>query len=143
MLAEFDDYGIIKVPEEVISKMSACPIDFSFKILGQKFMILILRDLILFGKKRFSNLLESVEGINQKTLSIRLKELENGGIIKRKIYSENPVRAEYLITKKGRMLRPVLEQMAACSLSYCSDSVFEDKKPRSFKEIVGRPPCSL
>ena len=47
-------------------------------------MILILRDLILFGKKRFSNLLESVEGINQKTLSIRLKELENGGIIKKK-----------------------------------------------------------
>jgi hypothetical protein len=41
------------------------------------------------------------------------------------------------------MLRPVLEQMAAFSLSYCSDSVFEDKKPRSFKEIVGRPPCSL
>ena len=142
-MAKFDDYGIIKVPEEVISKMSACPIDFSFKILGQKFMILILRDLILFGKKRFSNLLESVEGINQKTLSIRLKELENGGIIKRKIYSENPVRAEYLITKKGRMLRPVLEQMAAFSLSYCSDSIFEDRKPRSFKEIVGRPPCSL
>ena len=142
-MAKFDDYGIIKVPEEVISKMSACPIDFSFKILGQKFMILILRDLILFGRKRFSNLLESVEGINQKTLSIRLKELENGGIIKREIYSENPVRAEYLITKKGRMLRPVLEQMAAFSLSYCSDSVFEDKKPRSFKEIVGRPPCSL
>jgi DNA-binding HxlR family transcriptional regulator len=142
-MAKFDNYGIIKVPEEVISKMSACPIDFSFKILGQKFMILILRDLILFGKKRFTNLLESVEGINQKTLSIRLKELENGGIIKRKIYSENPVRAEYLITKKGRMLRPVLEQMAAFSLSYCSDSVFEDKKPRSFKEIVGRPPCSL
>jgi len=142
-MARFDNYGIIKVPQEVISKMSACPIDISFKILGQKFMILILRDLILFGKKRFSNLLESVEGINQKTLSIRLKELENGGIIKRKIYSENPVRAEYLITKKGRMLRPVLEQMAAFSLSYCSDSVFEDKKPRSFKEIVGRPPCSL
>ncbi len=45
-MAKFDDYGIIKVPEEVISKMSACPIDFSFKILGQKFMILTLRDLL-------------------------------------------------------------------------------------------------
>jgi DNA-binding HxlR family transcriptional regulator len=142
-MGKFDDYGIIKVPVEVLSKMSACPIDSSFKILGQKFMIPILRDLTLFGKKRFSNLLESVEGINQKTLSIRLKELENGGIIKRKIYSQNPIRAEYLITKKGRMLRPILEQMAAFSLSYCSDSVFEDKKPRSFKEIVGRPPSSL
>ena len=142
-MGKFDDYGIIKVPEEVISKMSACPIDFSFKILGQKFMILILRDLILFGKKRFSDLLESIDEINQKTLSIRLKELENSGIIKRKIYNESPIRAEYLITKKGTMLRPVLEQMAAYSLSYCSDSVFDDKKPRSFKEIIGRPPSSL
>jgi DNA-binding HxlR family transcriptional regulator len=106
-------------------------------------MVLILRDLILFGKKRFSELLKSIDGINQKTLSVRLKELEKGGIIKSKIYSENPKRAEYLITKKGRMLRPVLEQMAAFSLSYCSDSVFEDKKPRSFKEITGRPPSSL
>jgi DNA-binding HxlR family transcriptional regulator len=134
-MGKFDDYGIVKVPEEVISKMNACPIDFSFKILGQKFMILILRDLILFGKKRFSDLLESVDGINQKTLSIRLKELENGGIIKRKIYSENPVRAEYLITKKGTMLRPVLEQMAAFSLSYCSDSVFEDKNQDPLKKL--------
>jgi DNA-binding HxlR family transcriptional regulator len=106
-------------------------------------MVLILRDLILFGKKRFSELLKSIDGINQKTLSVRLKELENGGIIRSKIYCENPIRAEYLITKKGRMLRPVLEQMAAFSLSYCSESVFEDKKPRSFVEITGRPPSSL
>ena len=142
-MGNFDDYGIIKVPEEIVSKMTTCPIDFSFKILGQKFMVLILRDIILFGKKRFSELLKSIDGINQKTLSVRLKELEKGGIIKTKIYSENPKRAEYLITKKGRMLRPVLEQMAAFSLSYCSESVFEDKKPRSFKEITGRPPSSL
>ena len=142
-MGKFDDYGIIKVPQEVFSKMSACPIDVSFKILGQKFMILILRDLILFGKKKFSDVLKSVEGINKKTLSIRLKELETGGIIKRKIYSKNPVREEYLITKKGRMLGPILEQMVAFSLSYCGEIVFEDKKPRSFKEIVGRPPSSL
>ena len=106
-------------------------------------MVLILRDLILFGKKRFSDLLKSIDGINKKTLSVRLKELENGGIIKSRIYCENPIRSEYLITKKGRMLRPVLEQMAAFSLLYCSESIFEDKKPRSFKEIIGRPPSSL
>jgi len=140
---KFDDYRIINVPEAVLSRMSGCPIEVSFKILGQKFMILILRDLILFGKKRFSDLLESVDGINRKTLSRRLKELENGGMIKRKVYTENPIRAEYLITRKGRMLRPILEQMAAFSLSYCSESVFEDKKRRSFKEIVGRPPSSF
>lgn len=50
-MGQFDDYGIIKVPGEVISKMSACPIDSSFKILGQKFMILILRPYIIWEKK--------------------------------------------------------------------------------------------
>jgi len=122
-MSKFDDYGIIKVPEQIISKMTACPIDSCFKILGQKFMVLILRDLILFEKKRFSDLLKSIDGINKKTLSVRLKELENGGIIKSRIYCKNPIRSEYLITKKGRMLRPVLEQMAAFSLLYCSESI--------------------
>jgi DNA-binding HxlR family transcriptional regulator len=86
-MGKFDDYRIINVPD-VFSSMNGCPIDVSFKIIGQKFMILILRDLILFGKKRFSDLLESVDGINRKSLSIRLKELENGGMIKRKIYNQ-------------------------------------------------------
>jgi DNA-binding HxlR family transcriptional regulator len=62
-----------------------------------------------------------------KRLSRRLEELENCGINKRKTYSKDPVRVEYLISKNGRMLRLILEQMAAFSLSYCSDSFFEDK----------------
>ena len=134
-MSKFDDYGIIKVLEQIISKMTACPIDSCFKILGQKFMVLILRDLILFGKKRFSDLLKSIDGINKKTLSVRLKELENGGIIKSRIYCENPIRAEYLITKKGRMLRPVLEQMAAFSLLYCGESIFEDKNQDPLRKL--------
>ena len=70
--------------------------------------------------------MKSIEGINKKTLSIRLTELERNGIIKRKIYITNPVRAEYLVTKKARMLSAVLEQMAAFSLSFCYDEVFKD-----------------
>jgi DNA-binding HxlR family transcriptional regulator len=70
--------------------------------------------------------LKSIEGINKKTLSIRLTELGRNGIIKRKIYI-NPVRAEYLVTKKWRVLSAVLEQMAAFSLSFCYDEVFKDK----------------
>lgn len=142
-MSKFDNYGNIKVPEEVYSKMSACPIDVAFRIMGQKFMILILRDLILFRSNRFGDLLKSIEGVNRKTLSIRLRELENNGIIRRKIYSRTPVRAEYLVTKKGRMLSAVLEQMAAFSLSFCYEDVFKDKKRRSFREIVGRAPSSL
>jgi DNA-binding HxlR family transcriptional regulator len=142
-MGRFDNYGVINVPEEVFSKMSACPIDVAFRIMGKKFMILILRELILFRSNRFGDLLKSIDGINKKTLSIRLRELEKNEIIKRKIYIRNPVRAEYIVTKKGKMLSAVLEQMAAFSLSYCYNEVFKDKKRRSFKEIIGRRPSSL
>ena len=100
-------------------------------------------DLILFRSNRFGELLKSIEGINKKTLSIRLRELEKNGIIKRKIYIRNPVRAEYIVTKKGRMLSAILEKMPAFSLSFCYDEVFKDKKRRSFKDIIGRRPYSL
>jgi DNA-binding HxlR family transcriptional regulator len=88
-------------------------------------------------EKKCSNLLKSVvaEEINQMTLSMRLTEVKNGGIFNRKFYSVNPTRIEYLITKKGRILRPVLEQMAAYSLSYCSDSVFEDTNQDPLKKL--------
>jgi DNA-binding HxlR family transcriptional regulator len=142
-MKKFGNYGVIKVPEEILSNMVACPVDFAFKCLAQKFTILILRDLILFKKKKFSDLLKSVEGINQKTLSLRLRELEKEGFITKKIYSEKPIRAEYLITKKGEMVRPILEQMAAFSFLYFSEHIFKDKKPRTFEEIVGRSPSSL
>jgi len=66
-MAKFDDYAIMKIPEEeVISKMNTCPIDSSFKILGQKFMILILRDLILFGKKGLVSNYRSYQNISNK-----------------------------------------------------------------------------
>ena len=142
-MGRFDNYGVINVPEEVFSKMSACSIDVAFRIMGKKFMILILRDLILFRNNRFGDLLKSIDGINKKTLSVRLRELEKNEIIKRKIYIRNPVRAEYIVTKKGKKLSAVLEQMAAFSLSFCYNEVFKDKQRRSFKEIIGRRPYSL
>ena len=52
-----------------------------------------------------------------------VEEPEIDGMIKRKVYSKNAIRAEYLITRKGRMLRSIVEQMAAFSLSYCSESI--------------------
>jgi DNA-binding HxlR family transcriptional regulator len=142
-MTKFGNYGIIKVPQEILAQMNACPVDTGFKILGHKFMVLILRDMILFKKKRFAELLQSVEGISAKTLTIRLNELEKTGMINKKVYHSSPVREEYILTKKGKMLRPLLEQMAAYSISYCSEIVFDDKKRRTFKEIVGRPPSAL
>ena len=92
------------------------------------------------GKQnRFNQLLNSLEGANPKTLSVRLKEMEKLGLIRRKVYShETPIRVEYSPTEKGLALQPVLDMMAAYSIKYCSKDIFKDAKPREFKEVYGR-----
>ena len=92
----------------------------------------------MMGQTRFSQFLESVEGINPKTLAVRLKEMEKSGLISRQVYPETPIRIEYTISEKGKALKPIIEQMAAFSMKYCCDTIFKDGKPRTFKEVFGK-----
>jgi len=115
-----------------------CPIDNTFRIIGKKFTVLILRNMISLGQTRFNQLLVSVERINPKTLSIRLREMEKSGLIERKVYPETPIRVEYHLTEKGEALRPILEQMAAFSMQYCCKDVFKDGKPRTLQEVFSK-----
>lgn len=87
-----------------------CPIERTLNVIGKKWTILILRDL-LKGTKRFNELLGSLEGISPKTLSERLKDLEDSGVIRREVYPEIPPRVEYSLTAKGRSLNKILEAM--------------------------------
>jgi DNA-binding HxlR family transcriptional regulator len=120
-------------------KMKACPIENTFKIIGKKFTVLILRNMINGKQNRFNQLLNSIEEGNPKTLSIRLREMEKSGLIQRKVYYHGvPVRIEYYPTEKALALQPILDMMAAYSMKYCSKDVFKDAKPRDFKEIYGR-----
>ena len=120
-------------------KMKSCPIDNTFKIIGRKFTVLILRNMINNKQTRFNQLLNSLEGANPKTLSVRLREMEKLGLIKRKVYShEIPIKIEYSPTEKGLALQPILDMMAAYSMRYCSKDVFKDAKPREFKEVYKR-----
>jgi DNA-binding HxlR family transcriptional regulator len=114
-----------------------CPINNTYRIIGKKFTVLILRNMIYLNQTRFNKLLDSIEEINAKTLSSRLKEMEKDGLIERKIYHESPVRIEYVITQKGMALAPILEQMATFSMKYCATEVFKDKKARTFEEVFG------
>jgi DNA-binding HxlR family transcriptional regulator len=118
------------------SNQKVCPIYNTFDLIGRKFTILILRDMMLHGKTRFNELLDSVEDINSKTLSLRLREMERDGLIKRHVYPEMPLRVEYELTEKARHLRPVLEQMGEFSARFCATDVFRDKKPRTFKQVL-------
>ena len=122
----------------ISEKMRCCPIDNTFKIVGKKFTIHILRNMMFLNQTRFIQFLESVEGINPKTLSVRLREMEKNSLIKRKVYPDTPVRVEYTITEKGEALKPIITQMAAFSMKYCSHDVFKDGKPRTVQQVFGR-----
>lgn len=88
-----------------------CPVARTLEIIGERWTILILRDLILDGPRKFQDFLVSLSGISPNTLSARLKALEESGIIERRFYEEHPPRAEYVLTEKGRDLRPVLRTL--------------------------------
>lgn len=123
----------------VLDSLKACPIDNTFKIIGKKFTVHIIRNMSQLGQKRFNEFLESIEGINPKTLSARLREMDKNGIIEKRIYPGTPIRIEYSMTKKGLALKPVLQAMAAYSMQYCAKDVFKDGKPRILKEIYSKP----
>lgn len=114
--------------------MKECPINHTFKLVGKKFTMLIIRNMIHLDHKRFNQFLE-IEDINAKVLSARLKEMERDGLIERKIYPDTPVRVEYTITEKGRALEPILDQMSAFSMKYCAKDIFKDGKTRKPEQV--------
>src|SRR5690242_9946041 len=88
-----------------------CPVARTLDIIGERWTILILRDLVLAGPRRFQDFERSLAGISPNTLSARLKRLEDAGTVERRFYEQHPPRAEYLLTDKGRELRPVLRAL--------------------------------
>ena len=117
--------------------LKGCPINNSLKIFQQKFALNIIRNMMMLNQNKFSQFLSSIEGINTKTLSIRLKELEEFGLIERKVTQQRPLQVEYSLTKKGKALEPVLAVMAEFSLQYEPGEILKDKKPRHVKSFFG------
>lgn len=117
--------------------MKCCPIDNSLKIFGQKFALHIIRNILLLKQSRFSQFLRSIEGINTKTLSIRLKELEEFGIIERRVTGGRPPDVEYVLTEKGMALEPIIAKLGEFSMMFCSKEIFKDRKPRSVRQLFG------
>jgi DNA-binding HxlR family transcriptional regulator len=97
-----------QIPE---SFLPFCPVQKTIAIIQAKWALFILSNL-LGGKKRFGELRRSLNGVSPKTLSLRLKELEDAGILKRTIFAEVPPRVEYELTEKGASLGKVIEVMS-------------------------------
>ena len=134
---------MITLTKDAMENIKCCPIDNTFKLIGKRFTIHILRDMMMFDKTRFNQFLDSIEDANPKTLSARLREMDETELIQRKVYDETPIRIEYNLTEKGKKLQPILEQMAAFSLKYCSKQIFKDGKPRTLRQTIGVTPSII
>jgi DNA-binding HxlR family transcriptional regulator len=88
-----------------------CPIARALDVVGEKWSLLILRDLFRKGPLRFQDLSEGLGGVAPNTLSARLKTLEKQGVIDARLYEQHPPRFEYFLTEKGQALSPVLKAL--------------------------------
>ncbi|HKD22648.1 MAG TPA: helix-turn-helix domain-containing protein [Rhizomicrobium sp.] len=88
-----------------------CPIARALDVIGEKWSLLIVRNLFLRGAQRFQDLEQGLPGIAPNTLSARLKSLEEQGAVGRRFYEQHPPRCEYFLTEKGQELRSVLKAL--------------------------------
>lgn len=99
------------MPEQIAKKvLPACPVETTLTLIGDKWKVLILRDL-LPGTKRFGELKKSIGSVSQKVLTAQLRDMEKNGLVNRKVYPEVPPRVEYSLTELGQSLKPILDAM--------------------------------
>ncbi len=96
--------------DEKIKELPACPVETTLTLIGDKWKVLILRDLMP-GTKRFGELKKSIGSVSQKVLTAQLRDMEENGLVYREVYAEVPPRVEYSLTELGRSLKPILDSM--------------------------------
>ena len=95
---------------EKTKELPACPVETTLTLIGDKWKVLILRDLMP-GTKRFGELKKSIGMVSQKVLTAQLRDMEENGLVHREVYAEVPPRVEYSLTELGKSLKPILDSM--------------------------------
>ena len=95
---------------QTAKELPACPVETTLMLIGDKWKVLILRDLMT-GTKRFGELKKSIGSVSQKVLTAQLRDMEANGLVHRQVYAEVPPRVEYSLTELGRSLKPILDAM--------------------------------
>ena len=88
-----------------------CPVARTLDLIGERWTILLMRDLLLHGPRRFQQFQDSLPGVAPNTLSARLKAMEDRGLVRRVLYNERPPRLEYVLTDLGKSMGPVVKAM--------------------------------
>ena len=98
-------------------QLPACHVETTLELIGDKWKVLILRDLV-GGTKRFGELKKSIGSVSQKVLTSQLRDMEDKGLVSRKVYADVPPRVEYTLTETGYSLKPILDAMANWGAEY-------------------------
>lgn len=99
-----------------------CPVEITLSLIGDKWKVLIIRDLI-DGKKRFGELKKSLGSISQKMLTQKLRNMEYNGLVNRKVYPEVPPKVEYSLTKTGISLKVVIDTLKIWGENYKNNNI--------------------
>ena len=100
-----------------LADLPACPVETTLTLISDKWKVLILRDLMP-GTKRFGELKKSIGHVSQKVLTSQLRQMEQSGLVSRKVYAEVPPRVEYTLTDLGYSLRPIMDAMWSWGENY-------------------------
>jgi DNA-binding HxlR family transcriptional regulator len=92
-------------------ELPECPVETTLSLIGDKWKVLILRDLMV-GTKRFGELRKSIGSVSQKVLTSQLRDMEAKDLVHREVFAEVPPRVEYTLTETGRSLKPILDSMS-------------------------------
>lgn len=103
--------------QKPMKELPACPVETTLTLIGDKWKVLIIRDL-LTGTKRFGELKKSIGSVSQKVLTAQLRAMEENGLLSRTVYAEVPPRVEYTLTETGYSLKPILDSMWAWGTKY-------------------------
>lgn len=99
-------------------ELPECPVATTVQLIGNKWKMLIIRNLIYNGKQRFTDFIRTIPAISKKVLTDNLRALEDDGLIEREIFAEVPPRVEYSLSEIGKSLRPIWDAMEAWGIEY-------------------------
>lgn len=99
-------------------ELPECPVATTVQLIGNKWKLLILRNMIYNGTQRFTDFMKTVPGISKKVLTDNLRALEEDGLVEREVFAEVPPRVEYSLSALGKSLKPVLDALRDWGADY-------------------------
>lgn len=99
-------------------ELPECPVATTVQLIGNKWKLLIIRNLVYNEKQRFTDFVKSIPGISKKVLTDDLRALEDDGLIQREVFAEVPPRVEYSLSELGKTLKPILDAMKDWGTDY-------------------------